>query len=93
MTESKPKKWLRVKDMEEWYDVSRYTIHDWEKQGKIPPADRSLGTPRWSSLDVAEWDRRRLQEAKDAAAKRIAETQSLVLRDAGTLRATTGANS
>lgn len=41
------KKYLTVEDMASRYGVSRWTLRNWERAGKIPKADRTRGRPRW----------------------------------------------
>ena len=86
-TDRADKKWLNTAAMAELYGVSRFTIRLWEKAGQIPAADRSRGKPRWSSLDVAEWDLQRRIKAEQAREVELKKAAAIAARDAGTLRA------
>lgn len=46
-SEGAARRWLSTGDLCERYGVERHTIRRWERQGKIPKADRTRGQPKW----------------------------------------------
>lgn len=59
-------KYLYISDLCERYRVKRWTVWNWVRQGKLPPADRRLGRPRWCTNVLDRWDDR--AEAKQEGA-------------------------
>jgi predicted DNA-binding transcriptional regulator AlpA len=47
-------KLLNITQLCEFFGVSRSTIYEWLKQGRLPPPVKKWGSPRWDESQIRQ---------------------------------------